>query len=189
MKTAIIHDFKYDPSIEFLCRLYESGDRTSILNSDISRSVIHREIQNSDKIIMLGHGTEHGLFGRYNKETCIADRLLIESRTVQFLRDKICIGIWCFANNFAGIYELRGLFSGMIISEIAEAQMFLNGHTPTQENVDRCNRQFVESLRLCLDNYELSEIPEKMKSLCPDDDPINVFNFNSLYYYDDSNFI
>ena len=53
---------------------------------------------------------------------------------VQFLRDKACIGIWCYANKFAEKYRIHGLFSGMIISGLQEAIDL--GVPATKEEID-----------------------------------------------------
>lgn len=180
MSRIIIHDYRYDESIEFLKKLYDS---LVVYDSDRSNSEIRNLLKNNSEIWMLGHGTPYGLLTRRNyKKGGEEYRLLINSQHVNFLRNKICVGIWCYANQFAEKYKLSGLFSGMVISEQMECDWIL-GYTPTKEDVERCNYQFVKALRECLNCYPLSEIPEIMREICPDNNPINKYNFNSIYYY------
>lgn len=176
-----IYDGKFDGSINFLNILIEPSN-SSIYNRNHSSSNIINGIKSANIVYLLGHGTDYGLLSRPNIEKDF-DRFLIEGKHVQFLKDKTCIGIFCFANKFALKYKLHGLFSGMIISEVEEANDYIQ-YFPENEEVSKCNEQFVSSLKYCLDNYSLKDIPEKMKERCPNDNPINLYNFNSIYFYE-----
>lgn len=184
--TIFIHDFEFDGSITFLTELYnvESAiSNQSLFNQRFSNSKIRHAIRNADEIWMLGHGNPNGLLSRKNELTLDFNRFLIDSRNVQDLRNKTCIGIWCHANQFAERYGLHGLFSSMVISEQQEALDYFDNYRPTKEECHNCNMTFVFSLKHCLLNYKLWDIPKKMMEMCPDDNPINQFNFNSLNYY------
>lgn len=182
MSRVIIHDFKQDESIRFLCSLYDLNTNT-VLDYNNSNSAIRKSLKENDEIWMLGHGYPGGLFskgrGRYIDGF---ERELINSTHVQFLRNKTCVGIWCYANRFAEKYNLKGLFSGMVISEVTECEWVL-GYRPTQKNIDDCNKKFVDNLDFCLKNFPLSKIPQQMVERQPNTDPVNKFNFNSLFYY------
>lgn len=180
-KKIYIYDGKFDDSIKFLNKLVESSN-SSIYNRKWSSSNIIKGIKSADIVYLLGHGTDYGLLSRPNIEKDF-DRFLIEGKHVQFLIDKICVGIFCFANKFAEKYKLHGLFSGMIISEVEEANDYIQ-YFPEDDEVNYCNNQFISFLKYCLDNYSLKDIPEKMKELCPDNNPINQYNFKSLYFYE-----
>ena len=102
-----------DPTTRFLSQLYELREDVSLRITETSTNgAVRRAICADNVIMMLGHGNQYGLFsvpnrnGKYN-------RFLITDKHVQFLRDKICIGIWCHADMFAERYGLHGLFSGM----------------------------------------------------------------------------
>ena len=81
-----------------------------------TKGQVSRAIRDADELMMLGHGNPFGLFSTPNKKGQYV-RQLVNGDLVEFLRDKTCIGIWCYANEFAQRYGLHGLFSGMIISE------------------------------------------------------------------------
>lgn len=181
VKKIYIYDGMFDDSITFLNKLVESSNN-SIYNRKCSSSNIIKGIKLADIVYLLGHGTDYGLLSRLHVEKDF-DRFLVEGKHAQFLRDKTCVGIFCFANKFAEKYKLHGLFSGMIISEVEEANDYIQ-YFPENEEVSKCNEQFIYSLKYCLDNYPLKDIPNKMKEMCPDDNPINQYNFKSLYFYE-----
>lgn len=130
--------------------------------------------------MMLGHGNQYGLFSRLSKSGKY-DRLLITDKHVQFLRGKVCIGIWCYANVFAERYGLHGLFSGMIVSELQEA---IDNHiVATKVEIDYEMMLFATRLKYCLENYNLEVIPEAMKNSDYPRTPLNTFNYNNFFYY------
>ena len=129
---------------------------------------------------MLGHGNQYGLFSRPSKNGKY-ERLLITDKHVQFLRGKVCIGIWCYANVFAERYGLHGVFSGMIVSELQEA---IDNHiVATKDEIDYEMELFTIRLKYCLENYKLEEIPKAMKCFDYSRTPLNEFNYNNIFYY------
>ena len=128
-----------DKTTDFLKILYEG----SKLDETSSNSKIEEELKKAKEIMLLGHGTEYGLLAPQGKEQF--GRLIINSGHVQFLRNKIIIGLWCNANIFAMKYNLTGLFSGMVISEISEALDWLN-FIPSQEEIEKSRNRWVENL-------------------------------------------
>lgn len=183
MSKVIIHDNKYDDSISFLKELY--GDEKPY-GRDSSNDEINNILQENNEIWMLGHGSTNGLFSRPS-ENCFFDRFIINVTHVQFLKDKSIVGIWCYANSFAERHNLKGLFSGMIVSEIGEAIWAL-GITPSQETIDKCNKTWVKAISELLEKYPKKEIPSLMANYnrgeeTSDEQIINDFNFKSWYYY------
>jgi len=170
-----------DPTTKVLSLLYEQRTDISVkIDETCNSSRVQRAIRGDNFILMLGHGNRHGLFSKPDKNGEYK-RFLITDRHVQFLRDKTCVGIWCYANRFAENYGLHGLFSGMIISELQEA-IDLNIQT-TEEEVSREITQFTSRLKDCMDRYELHEIPDRMKELDDVKSELTVFNYNRLFYY------
>lgn len=171
-----------DPSTQFLSLLYETRDDVSCrITESSTNSQVVRALRESDAIMMLGHGNPYGLFSKPNKKGQY-ERFLITDRHVEFLRSKTCIGIWCYANQFAERYGLHGLFSGMIISELQEA-VGLNIFA-TKEEIDLENVKFALRLKECVENYGLEETPAKMKDLDDVQSELTKFNYGNLYFYD-----
>lgn len=70
----------------------------------------------------------------------IVDSLVADS----LIRKDNSIFIWCNADQFVRRYNLKGMYSGMFISEVAEASYF---KIPTnQDTVDRSNNTFAQLL-------------------------------------------
>ena len=177
---TIIH--ANDPTTKALAHLYERREGISALINETSTNAdVQNAIRGDSVIMMLGHGNEYGLFSKPNKKGKY-ERFLITDRHVQFLRDKTCIGIWCHADRFAEKYGLKGLFSGMIISEYQEAAD-LNIQT-TKEEIDREITKFACRLRECIDRYDLQEIPLRMKQLDDVQSELTTFNYSRLFFYD-----
>jgi hypothetical protein len=101
---------------------------------------------------------------------------------VQFLRDKTCIGIWCYANKFTEKYKLHGLFSGMIISELQEAIDL--GVAATKEEIDKEMEKFTIRLKDCIETYGLEQTPFRMKEYDDVQSELTKFNYSNLYYYE-----
>lgn len=170
-----------DPTTEVLSRLYESREDFLLrLDEHSSNTAVVRAVKDADRIMMLGHGNSFGLFSTPDKKGQYR-RLLVDSGHVQFLRGKLCIGIWCYANEFAKQYKLQGLFSGMIISELHEAEE--NNIPTSQEEVATEMEKFVIRLRWCIETGRLQDVPERMLELDDMHSPLTEFNYKNLYFY------
>ncbi|MBP5387882.1 MAG: hypothetical protein J6Y97_10925 [Prevotella sp.] len=177
---TIIH--ANDPTTQFLSLIYNQREdiKTHVTENSSNMDVV-RAIRGDDTIMMLGHGNPYGLFSTPSKEGGY-NRLLVNSAHVQFLREKTCIGIWCYADQFAKLYNLHGLFSGMIISELYEAD-YLNIPT-TQEELNQEMVKFACRLRDCISQYGLKDTPAKIKELDDVHSALTQFNYNNLYYFE-----
>ena len=113
MKTLVIHPT--DSTTDFLKNIYSERGWT-VINTNPSTKLLKQQIKDHDRIIMLGHGSDKGLFG--------FNRMLIDSTLVYLLREKICVCVWCNADKFVENYKLKGFYTGMIISEYEEALMY-----------------------------------------------------------------
>lgn len=150
MKTLIIHP--NDESTQFLARIYKGRDWT-LIDKKISKRLMKDAIKSHDRIIMMGHGCEKGLFdSNYDS--------MIDSNYVYLLREKECIAIWCNADVFFLKYGLKGLYTGMIISEYTEAQY--ESVTTTYHEIDESNLLFGRAMTegITQDGFELDKILE-----------------------------
>ena len=171
-----------DPTTQVLSLLYQQReDMKTLITERNTSSDVQRAIRSDDVIMMLGHGNEYGLFSKPDKNGNYK-RFLITDRHVQFLRNKPCIGIWCYANKFAEKYRLHGLFSGMIISELQEAIDL--GVPATQDEIDTEMEKFTNCLKDCIETYGLEQTPLRMKELDDVQSALTKFNYVNLYYYE-----
>ena len=70
----------------------------------------------------------------------------------------------------------------MIISELKEAEE--EKVTTTREEFDREMVKFATRLLYCLHQYDLKEIPARMRELDDTRSPLTQFNYNNLYYFE-----
>lgn len=171
-----------DPTTKVLSLLYEGRDDVSARMTEANtKGAIRRALRSDDTIMMLGHGNNYGLFSTPSRKGKY-ERLLIDGSFVEFLRNKTCIGIWCYANEFAVKYGLRGLFSGMIVSELQEAVE--NKISATKEEIDVEIEKFARRLRECIEMVGLKETPMRMRSLDDVGSELTAFNYANLFYYE-----
>lgn len=171
-----------DPTTQVLSLLYQQREDVRMLITERNTSSdVQRSIRSDDVVMMLGHGNEYGLFSKPDKNGEYR-RFLITDRHVQFLRNKICIGIWCYASKFAEKYRLHGLFSGMIISELQEAIDL--GVAATKEEIEKEMEKFTIRLKYCIETYGLEQTPFRMKEYDDVQSELTKFNYGNLYYYE-----
>jgi hypothetical protein len=108
----VIHIISTEDTTQF-SNIYQNLDARVLINpsSSEARHAINEE---TDTIILIGHGTEYGLLNQR------LDGYFIDSGWVNILRNKTIIGIWCYAGNFADKYGLRGFFTSNFISNVGE---------------------------------------------------------------------
>jgi hypothetical protein len=138
MQTLVIHPT--DASTDFLSLIYEHINCT-LIRGNCTKNELFEMVNEHDRIIMLGHGSPGGLFavGQFINEGRLS--YIIDESFVKLLRRKENnVYIWCYANRFVEKYGLKGFYTGMFISENAEALMY--GIDPQEEEVNRSNKLF-----------------------------------------------
>lgn len=166
MKTLVIHP--EDSSTRFLSDIYSDKDWT-ILTKNVSKRKLKEQIESHDRIVMLGHGTENGLFG--------FGKYVIDPTFVYLLREKVCVCIWCNADVFVKKYKLHGFYTGMIISDYEEAVMYCistNSYWINESNIE-----FANAIKNSID---LPNMLEMATSLYEGNTAVIEFNRNNLYY-------
>ena len=165
MKTLVIHP--EDRSTDFLKPIYENVSDASIIHGGVSKTQIKQLITEHDRIMMMGHGSPSGLFScaKFGGDNDYSG-FIIDQTMVEELSSKECIFIWCNADQFVTKHNLKGLYSGMFISEVGEATYCGLPGTP-QSVVDTSNDSFArwmgENVNMALneiyhntmDNYEV----------------------------------
>lgn len=174
-----------DKTTEMLSILYE-GLEARLIETDCSNKemgYLLRHTSPNERIMLLGHGSDKGLYFRKNDEEEDFDGIIVGHPQAYYLL-KHCggiIGIWCHAVEFANKEGLHGLFSGMIISEMSEAEEY--GVATDKESMDRTNRIMFTQLRRLLGNgTPLHEIPECLKALDTTQSDLSRFNYERFYY-------
>ena len=184
MKTLIIHP--QDSSTDFLIPIYmdlksfPDFDDVTIVRGGMSKAEVNEQIKQHDRIMMMGHGSPSGLFsvgqftGTYGH--------IIDRETVPLLREKECIYIWCNANSFVDSFNLKGLYSGMFISEVTEA-IFCGLYGTKQEVVTESNDFFANEFGKVSDKplIEAFEYIKDVYGTLTESNPVAKYNHHRLY--------
>lgn len=177
-KTLIIHPA--DTSTDFLKPIYDKIQYKTVITGGVTPDVIMKEIENHDRIFMMGHGCPSGLFsmGRFPK----AYGMVIDSETVELLKQKECVFIWCNADQFVKTHDLKGFYSGMFISEVEEAD-YCGFPETTQKEVTESNNSFAKILgehsNKSIENM-FEETKKKYKVLAESSN-VARYNYERLY--------
>ena len=111
--------------------IYEGLDGVTFFDSWEQRAEIRAALAAAPKeepVLLLGHGCPYGLYDlRYG--------LILSDADAELLKDRPnLVGIWCYASDYASTHGLKGLFSGMFISEEPEA--WVNGVDAEEEEIN-----------------------------------------------------
>ncbi len=188
-KTLVIHPD--DPSTDFLTPIYDNIFQATVVTGGVSKDELKQMIAYHDRVIMLGHGSPHGLFsvGMFNdsREAIYPQRFnyayAIDSTMVELLNQKESnVFIWCNADQFVNRHKLKGFYSGMFISEVSEAtycglpgteqkQVDISNHYFAQILGEAINDPINQTYDYVLDNY----------GLLVEDNPVALYNHSRLY--------
>ncbi len=172
--TLVIHPD--DRSTDFLKYIYQDLPNTTVVTGGKTQNQIIDLIQIHDRVIMLGHGTPHGLL---SVNQFPGSGHIINSEIVPYLKRTENIFIWCYASDFVSRYNLKGFCSGMFISELSEANYL--DVTTTQADVDMSNILFAYTLgKALLNNDDMFTAMSKVKTAYFAMTPINeVARYNN----------
>jgi hypothetical protein len=182
MKTLVIHP--NDRSTDFLIPIYmnlksfpDFNDVTIIRGG--SKDEVDEQIEQHDRILMMGHGSPQGLFavGQFGSLSYI-----IDGHNVDLLKDKECILIWCNADRFFHTHSLKGFSTSMFISEVEEANYCGLPHTP-QDIVTESNDYFASELGK-ISNKSIREIYDGIKQnygILAENNPVAYYNWSRFY--------
>jgi len=183
MKTLVIHP--NDRSTDFLTPIYMNlksfpdFDDITIIRGGVTKDEVDEQIKQHDRIMMMGHGSPQGLFavGQFGMQG-----MIIGHSTVPLLENKECIFIWCNADKFVEKYNLKGLYSGMFISEVGEANYCGLLDTP-QNIVDESNNYFAKELGR-VSEKSLNEMYQHIRysyGVLAEGNVVAEYNHNRLY--------
>ena len=184
MKVLVIHP--QDSSTDFLIPIYMNlksfpdFNDVTIVRGGMTREEVDKLIPEHDRIIMMGHGSPMGLFsvGQFPNSR----GFIIDSSSVSLLQNKECIFIWCNADQFVNKHNLKGLYSGMFISEVMEANYCGLPGIP-QEVVDESNNIFAAQFGLVSDRplVEAYEYIRDSYGVLAENNKIAQYNHYRLY--------
>ncbi len=112
--TVVFHPD--DPTTDFLYEIYQGKGWDVVSDPLIDQDTVAEVIGTHKRIICLGHGSDEGLFG--------AEEMIVNDSIAPLLQEKYVICIWCNADQFVQKHGLNGFYTGMFLSECAEADLF-----------------------------------------------------------------
>lgn len=180
MKTLIIHP--KDSSTTFLEAIYKNIEDKTVITGGLTKDAVRELISNHDRVMMMGHGCPYGLFG-VGKFITNGNPYIIDFTMVEELKKKDnSIFIWCNADEFVNRYQLKGLYSGMFISEIGEA-FYCGLPGMSRDIIDESNDMFCEiaSKYITEDIHSAYEGIRKEYGVIAEENPVALYNYNRLY--------
>ena len=180
-KTLIIHP--EDKSTTFLKIIYEAipDDEKTVITEGVSYHDVLELIKTHDRVMMMGHGSPHGLFACDKFPGAL--NYIIGRDAVELLKEKENnVFIWCNADMFVKYHQLKGFYSGMFISEVGEAY-YCGLPGVEQDDVDESNYGFVNILSKYVneDKTVIYENVRKEYSVISELNPVALYNYNRLY--------
>jgi hypothetical protein len=170
-----------DRTTQFLDIAYKNIPNKTIITGGVTKQEVKKLIEQHDQVIMCGHGAPVGLFsvGEFPN----SGGLIIDHTMVDVLSEKNnSIFIWCNADQFVNRFNLKGFYSGMFISEVAEAR-YCGVMETNQSIVDESNYGFVNMLSECINEPKevmFDRIVESYGKLA-ETNPVAQYNYERLY--------
>jgi hypothetical protein len=121
---------------------------------------------------MLGHGCERGLL-QFSK-------LIIDKTFVPLLKEKSCVCIWCYADEFVNEHGLKGFYTGMFISELIET--FANDIDSNWDDIRQSNSLFAEAVNKSIDTEKILTNVKKIYQMKGKNCEVMEFNRDRLYF-------
>lgn len=177
--TLIIHP--QDKTTSFLDIVYRDIPNKTVITGGVYKEEIEDLIKSHDRVMMMGHGSPHGLFavGKFKSQVAY----IIDNKMVPSLSEKDnSVFIWCNADQFVNSHNLKGFYSGMFISEVGEAY-YCGLPGTSQEIVDESNYGFCNIIAKYI-NEDCGSIYTNVKQeygLIAEQNPVAFYNNKRLY--------
>jgi hypothetical protein len=142
MNTLIVHP--KDKSTNVFKSIYSNENDYKVINGQIFKTELCELIQSHFRTIFIGHGTSRGLSNlnmfKYKGE------YIIDHHCKNVLnKSNQNIYLWCYANRFIKNNQLKGVFTGMFISDLQEAKQY-NIENVKKKDIDASNVFFSQTL-------------------------------------------
>ncbi len=178
MKNLIIHP--KDGTTDFLKPIYKNIEAPVLLSGGVNTQQILNYLNKCDRALMMGHGSPGGLFsiGKFQTGVYVIGSWCIDS----LIQKTENVYIWCNADKFVEKYRLKGFYTGMFISEVAEAT-FCGVRDITQDQVDESNHTFAEIMMniINLPKKEIFENVKKVYGKLANKNPVALYNWKRMY--------
>lgn len=173
--TLVIHP--KDSTTDCLSVIYEGKGWDVIREYNAFSARVRREIQKHDRIIMLGHGTPYGLLAGADTEYGFVrfHHYIVDYKLAKELKKKDTFSIWCNSDQFFKRYGIKGLHTGMIISEVGEELAILGKAPLNDEEMAKNMELFCGAFAKYID-LTPEECAKKVLEEYVGDDPVTTYN-------------
>lgn len=176
----IVHIISTDDTRQFstIYRGIENDNTNRILINPTSSQLRQSIIKETDRIVLIGHGTENGLLNQN------LNGYIIDSGWVNLLRGRNVIGIWCNASNFGDRYDLTGFFTSMFISNRNELiECGFDTFDGCEDEITRQNEMFsIRVNELLVNNIPTSEWSTRLNNMLTENEHRFVlYNYEAMY--------
>jgi hypothetical protein len=179
MKTLIVHP--EDPTTNFLSQIYAPLPNKTVVQGSVTKSELRSLLESHERILMLGHGSPWGLLN-LGQFPGAGSHIIDKSMGLTLKNKTSSIFIWCYADQFVERHGLEGLYSGMFISEIGEADYYGFDNIGV-DFIDQSNERFVSIVSKYI-NEPVKILYQKILyeyGLLARTNPIARFNLERLY--------
>jgi hypothetical protein len=177
-----------DRSTDFLKPSYVDLDATVLTQPDEFYNLAET-MKRYNRIIMMGHGSPNGLFmpriegveEDENGELFEYSDYSINNTYADILREKRTVCVWCNADKYVVPNDLHGFYTGMVISELCEADYCdVKGCNPKQ--LEQSSNKFTMGLKeaIKVDGPESLNIFKEIYN--NPKNPIMGYNRKRLYF-------
>lgn len=172
IKTLIIHP--KDASTNIFYKAYRFLNCDILRDSGVHKDKLTKLINKNDRIVFLGHGSKHGLY-----KVPINGLLLFGDKHVDLVKNKECVYVWCYADDFTRRNNLSGFCTGMVISDFEEANDYCINASLAEINASNIN--FANALSKAIVAKD-TEMIDTFKQHFVVKNAVDKFNLNSIFY-------
>lgn len=149
----------------------------------LSKQQVLQQIENHDRSVFLGHGTNRGLLNIGAAFTSTNGYIIDDEAVELLLKKNNTVFIWCYASEFQKKHNLLGVSSSMFISQ--DDELWVANLPQTAANyIQDSNDSFVSILKECmhLSNDKIYSFLKKEYGKVALSNPVAKFNWEHLYY-------
>lgn len=178
-----------DRTTDFLDPSYADLNATVVTNQKEMFN-LRENMRQHDRIIMMGHGSPSGLMMpriTLNGVDLVDGELKKYSfhtlgyQFVDILKTKPIVAVWCNADKFVVPHDLHGFYTGMVISEMCEAN-YCNVHKCSIKDLEESNRLFAEALGEAIKIQSPESVKIFKEIYNNPKNEIMVYNRQRIYY-------
>jgi hypothetical protein len=178
-----------DRTTDFLDPSY-AGLNATVLTTEKDMFNLRENMRKHDRIIMMGHGSPAGLMMpriTIHGVDLVDDELkrysayTLGSSFVNILKTKPIVAVWCNADKFVVPYDLHGFYTGMVISELCEAN-YCKVNMCDQDDLDESNDLFTKALTAAIKIPSAESVNVFKEIYNNPNNTIMVYNRQRIYY-------